>query len=300
MPLDAASPGWADAAPHSRHILCPLPRTLWGAGNGNNSTRVGSEYTCTFERAGGGTLEGSKSLINLGELGKPANTLVEKISDAIGGIARPWQIVRVAQAEAEAEKIRAVTQIEITELQRRAMVRFLAEEAKRQNNIEGITAKALPEVSPEAKPESMEDDWIANFFDKCRLISDEEMQSLWARILAEEANAPGRFSKRTVDLVGTLDKSDALLFAQLCGFAVSLGEMSPLIYEPGDEIYTKQGINFESLSHLESLGLIRFSELAGYVRTGFGRGATYRTFGPESGSNFPNLRTTRCRLERSF
>jgi hypothetical protein len=76
-------------------------------------------------------------------------------------------------------------------------------------------AKALPEVSPEAKPESMEDDWIANFFDKCRLISDEEMQSLWARILAEEANASGRFSKRTVDLVGTLDKSDALLFAQL-------------------------------------------------------------------------------------
>jgi hypothetical protein len=232
-------------------------------------------------------VEGSKSLINLGELGKPANTLVEKISDAIGGIARPWQIVRVAQAEAEAEKIRALTQIEVTELQRRALVRFLAEEAKRQNNIEGITAKALPEVSPEAKPENMEDDWIANFFDKCRLISDGEMQFLWARILAEEANAPGRFSKRTVDLVGTLDRSDALLFAQLCGFAVSLGEMYPLIYEAGDEIYTKQGINFESLSHLESLGLIRFSELAGYLRTGFGQRGNVPYFGTGIWIEFP-------------
>lgn len=30
------------------------------------------------------------------------------------------------------------------------------------------------------------------------------MQTLWARILAGEANAPGKFSKRTVNLVGSL------------------------------------------------------------------------------------------------
>jgi hypothetical protein len=219
------------------------------------------------------------SLVNLGDLAKPATVLVEKISDAIGGIARPWQIVRVAQAEAEAEKLRAATQVEITELQRRAMVRFIAEEAKRQNNIEGITAKALPEVSPEASPEQMEDDWIANFFDKCRLISDEEMQTLWARILAGEANSPGRFSKRTVDLVSTLDKPDALLLGRLCSFGVSLGQICPLIYDPAHEIYTKQGINFESLSHLESIGLIRFAELAGYVRTGLGQKGNVPYFG---------------------
>ena len=35
----------------------------------------------------------------------------------------------------------------------------------------------------------MEEDWIANFFDKCRIVSDSEMQSLWARVLAGEANA---------------------------------------------------------------------------------------------------------------
>jgi len=222
----------------------------------------------------------SKSLVSLGDLGKPANTLIEKISDAIGGIARPWQIVRVAEAEAEAEKIRVATQIEVTELQRRAMVRFIAEEAKRQNNIEGITAKALPAVSPDARPEQMEDDWISHFFEKCRLISNDDMQSLWARILAGEANSPGRFSKRTVDLVGTLDRSDALLFAQLCSFAVSLGEqMFPLVYEPNNEIYKKNGIDFSALSHLESIGLIRFSELAGYVNEGLGQKGNVPYFG---------------------
>lgn len=216
--------------------------------------------------------ESKFSLINLGELAKPANTLVEKISDAIGGIARPWQIVRVAEAEAKAEKIQAVTQVEITKLQRRAMVRFLAEEAKRQNNIESITAKALPEVSPEAKPETMEDDWIANFFDRCRLISDEEMQSLWARVLSGEANSPGRFSRRTVDLLGTLDKSDAMLFARLCCFVVHLvapsGAPCTLVYDQNHDIYTNQGVNFESLAHLDSIGLVRFLELAGYSQAG--------------------------------
>jgi len=229
----------------------------------------------------------SKSLITLGDLGRPANTLVKKISDAIGGIARPWQMVGVAQAEAEAEKIRVAAQIEISELQRRAMVRFITEEAKRQNNIEGITAKALPGVSSEAKPGRMEDDWIANFFDKCRLISDESMQEVWARILAGEANSPGTFSKRTVGLVGTLDKSDGVLFTELCSFAVTLGTMCPLIYDPNHEIYVKHGVNFDTLSHLQSIGLIRFAELAGYIRAGLGQKGNVPYFGTGIWVEFP-------------
>ena len=81
-------------------------------------------------------MSNSNSIINLGELSKPANTLIEKISDAIGGIFKPYQIRRIAQAETEAEKMRAVSQIKITHLQRRALHRFLAEEAKKQDNIE--------------------------------------------------------------------------------------------------------------------------------------------------------------------
>jgi len=41
-------------------------------------------------------------LANLGELTKPASVLIEKISDAVGGVFKPYQIVRVAKAEAEA------------------------------------------------------------------------------------------------------------------------------------------------------------------------------------------------------
>ena len=196
---------------------------------------------------------GNTSLINLGDLSKPANTLIEKISDAIGGLYKPFQIRRVAQAEADADKIRTVTNIEITELQHRAMSRLFAEEAKKQNNIEAITVKALPDINPEARPEDVENDWIANFFDKCRLISDEEMQSLWARILAGEASSPGKFSKRTVNLVGSLDKSDATLFSKLCGFVFMVAGPTAVVFDFNHKIYNDVGVNFGSLSHLESV-----------------------------------------------
>ena len=201
------------------------------------------------------------SLINLGELSKPATVLIEKISDAVGGVFKPAQIVRVAKAEAQADRIRAETQIEISGLQRRAFHRFLEEEAKKQKNIEDITAKALPQLEENSQPNEVEDDWITNFFDRCRLISDDEMQGLWSRVLAGEANAPGTYSKRTVNFLSYLDKNDAELFTKLCGFTWLIGNLVPLIYDEQQQIYNKLGINFNTLSHLESIGLIQFQSL---------------------------------------
>lgn len=228
------------------------------------------------------------SLINIGELSKPATVLIEKISDAIGGILKPWQIQRVAQAEAEAERIRAVSQIEITELQRRALQRFIAEEAKKQNNIESITAKALPQVEENAEPQNMEDDWITNFFDKCRLISDEEMQVLWSKVLAGEANSPGTYSKRTVNFLSSLDKSDAILFQSLCSFCWFLGNLVPLIYDVDAPIYNRRGIYFNSLKHLDEIGLLSFENLAGYRRLHLPKKTTIFYYGTPINIEFEN------------
>lgn len=206
----------------------------------------------------------STALVNIGELSKPATVLIEKISDAIGGIFQPWQIRRVAEAEADAERIKAVTQIDITKLQRRALKRFIAEEAKKQNNIESITAKALPQVKENAQPQNIEDDWIVNFFDKCKLISNEEMQTLWSRILAGESNFPGTYSKRTVNLLGSLDRSDAILFQTMCNFGWALRGTVPLIYDTEAKIYEHHGITFNALKHLDDIGLISFDSVAGY------------------------------------
>ena len=81
---------------------------------------------------------GSLVNIDFGSLSKPATVLIEKISDAVGGIAKPGQIIRVAKAEADAEVIKARARIEISELEERALHRMVREEGLRQENIESI------------------------------------------------------------------------------------------------------------------------------------------------------------------
>lgn len=206
------------------------------------------------------------SLINFGDIAKPADTLIKKVSKAVGGIFEPYQIKRLAKAEAEASVIKAQTEIQITELHRRAMHRFIEEEANKQKNIEDITNQALPLLSENTDAEKMDDDWVTNFFDKSRIVSDQEMQRLWAQVLAGEANAPGTYSKRTVNFLGDLDKVDADLFSKLCGFGWQIGDVVPLVFKIQAKIYEENGVTFDALSHLESIGLIQFNHLSGFRR----------------------------------
>jgi hypothetical protein len=209
----------------------------------------------------------SISIVNLGKLSKPADTLIKKVSSAVGGIFEPWQIKRIAKADAEASLIKAKAEIEVTDLHRRAMHRFVEEEANRQENMETITEKAIPQLEDGSNPSKMEDDWVTNFFDKSRIVSDSDMQNLWASVLAGEANSPGTYSKRTVNFLGDLDKRDAELFSALCSFGWFVGNFTPLIFDVMASIYNDKGIDFNSLTHLDNIGLIQFSNISGFVLT---------------------------------
>ena len=211
------------------------------------------------------------ALIDLGDLSKPATVLVEKVCNAVGIIFEPTRIKRNARAEAEASKIAALAQIELKEIERRALERLVHQEARKQENIESITSQAAGALPPNANVEALDEDWVAHFFKQCDTVSDKEMQSLWSRLLVGEATTPGTFSKRTVDFVSTIDKKDAALFTSFCQFAWMLGELCPLLYDVQNEIYTKHGINFVSLKHLDSIGLISFESVSGYQRQGFGK-----------------------------
>jgi hypothetical protein len=219
------------------------------------------------------------SLINLGDLSKPATILIEKVSNAVGIIYEPSRIIRKARAEAEAEKIKAISKIELTELESRGVERFIQQEARKQENIEQITAQAAAQLTHDAKVENLDEDWVAYFFKQCDTVSDSDMRSLWARLLSGEASNPGTFSKRTVDFVSSIDKKDAAIFTTFCQFVWLIGEPIPLIFEIENEIYTKHGISFTTLKHLDSIGLISFESVAGYIRKGFNKYAHLYYYG---------------------
>ena len=208
--------------------------------------------------------------LNLGGLAKPATALVDKVGGALGGpfrgAFRPMQIRRVAEAEGDSIRILAQADADAAEIRLRAAERVLAEEMRNQANIESTLGRALPHIAEEAEPEKMEDDWIVNFFDKCRIVSDEQMQDVWARILAGEANNPGTFSRKTINILADMDKADAELFATLCRFVWTIhgAEVAPI--NETEPVCSDHGITIESLTELESLGLIRRTPLSFSMR----------------------------------
>jgi hypothetical protein len=205
------------------------------------------------------------------EMGGAATTLIklsnskvaEKLIDKIAGILEiryePTRIVRAAHAEAEADKIKAVGRIEINELERRALERMVREEGRHQYNMEAITSKAAMKLSEGARPEDIDDDWLVDFFEKCRSVGDETMQDLWAKLLSEEANNPNTFNRQVVGIVSTMGKSQAQLFERLCNYSWTWTFTTPLypfVFDLNDEIYSFRFMTLNDVSELESLGLV--------------------------------------------
>ena len=63
-----------------------------------------------------------------------------------------------AAAKADAAMIEAKSHIQIGDLERRALTRFVVEQTREQKNIEDITTKALPNLNTGSDPSKMDED----------------------------------------------------------------------------------------------------------------------------------------------
>ena len=205
----------------------------------------------------------------------------------VGGLRAAWGkllacIPAVARKKGEAAIIEAETAVEVKKTEARGIIEtddmlrrhgLLAE--WQQGNINSIVRKADGMKQPGDKQNfrNLDKDWVADYLDKCKNDSDEEMQSLWAKILAGEADKPGSFSKSTVDAVSKLSKEDALLFAYFCQFVWTIdndnGDGRPLIYSENNDVYNVSYRIFEVVKHLDYLRLVSDSGAGGYVNMFF-------------------------------
>lgn len=192
------------------------------------------------------------TVFNAGDWSIPANTLVKKISKCIGTVFGPVG----AGANALSKTINAHGDAKAMDIAQRASQRREIEEIRHQSNMESILRKAWPHVSEDTEPEKINDDWVANFFDQCKIVSDEEVQEVWARVLAGECNRPGAFSRRTINRLRDLDRDDCLLFTHLQRYHWLIENQSyPLVLEPSD-LYLNGLKVTDPLSHLIEIGLI--------------------------------------------
>lgn len=208
-------------------------------------------------------------------LSDPLSKLLETVSGGIGKVYEPIHIKRMAKAKAEELKlISAAVSDNITlptiyengkitvdstnfeELMKRTQERFLFQELSKQSNIDAVVTKAYTELE---KEESVSDipvdkDWTSRFFDSVANVSNEEMQDIWAKILAGEVKQPGSFSLRMLDVIKNISKYEAEAFQKASPLLIG-GEKEIFIVAE-DKIYEKYSLNFSDILLLDECGLI--------------------------------------------
>lgn len=206
-----------------------------------------------------------KSLVELGKLTEPATALIEKISNAVGILYEPRRIIKLAEAQAHADLINFNSKKNLTDLEQRAIASLIEKEKIKQDNVEKITINAISSLSNDAKPEEISNDWLNYFFNQCEIITEPDMQRVWGEMLARKASSSTEYSKRTLSVLATLEPSDARLFTKFCAFTATIaGIPELLIYSNDANIYVDNEVDFGNALHIQSLGLIHFSD-SGYA-----------------------------------
>ena len=162
-------------------------------------------------------------LSNIADISKSAAKLTETLSKGVGGIFAPSQIKRISKAKIDVEKAAFEAEKEILQTiednpqlfsKENILVRAILKNGckifNEQLNIDSLLNKAYEQIEfVEVNDEEVEVDWLSDFFEKVKNISEDESQLIWAQILAGEVAKPGSFSMSTLNLLKSMNKKNA-------------------------------------------------------------------------------------------
>ena len=166
------------------------------------------------------------------------------------------KIIAKAQSEAkelyiEVQKEESLRTVQISRDDITQRIEF--QERKRLANIENVVREAANTLADKKIADHEPDaDWTARFFDYAQDISSEDMQKIWAKILAGEVERPGRISLRTMDTLRNMTRKDAKLFEEIADFVIG----NEFIFYEETHLEHYRVMKFENILHLQDCGLI--------------------------------------------
>ena len=225
--------------------------------------------------------------VNVPAIEKLVDYTASGVGSVAGSMLAPWQARREARAkriaaegdakvlliqakaQSEAREIlvsdatNLIGELDITD---RVNQRISFQDEKRQLNIESVVGKTAMQLGDKSVADTESDhDWTARFFNDVQDVSSEDMQSLWAKILAGEIERPGSTSIRTLGILKNLDQSTAHLFRKFCSACIFLSPDKNAIIDArvpslgGNAAHNSlqsYGLSFGVLNRLNEHGLI--------------------------------------------
>ena len=163
-------------------------------------------------------------------------------------------IIAKARAEAQQYLVSPDTEVhgEVNITREDIIQRIEFQERKRLANIKSVVDYAADELGDkEVLDHEPDPDWTARFFNEVQDVSSEDMQKIWAKILAGEVESPGRTSLRTLDTLRNMTKRDAEMFRDICEFVIS----DAFVFY-NNLVESIEAFKYNNLLHLQDCGLV--------------------------------------------
>ena len=146
--------------------------------------------------------------------------------------------------------------------------RLKAQEILKQVNIESVlehTQTVLEENKEKgddnASSEPLNNDFLTQFINGAGEISDQEMQQLWAKLLAGEIKQPHSFSLRTLNKLKMMTTNEAKLFEKVAPYIIS----NDCVIN-NEKIINNYGIKFEDLIALNDCGIVNLERMSKVIK----------------------------------
>lgn len=172
---------------------------------------------------------------DLAGLSEPVCRVIDCLWKGISSVSSPIVYKRMERAKMQMEKQRS-DQSAVASLKEAMAQDFIAvarttRDRQEITNIASIYGKAIQELQVidylQLPDREVSPEWAAYFYDSAKDCDDEEVQELWAKVLAGEIQDPGKFYKRTINNLRLVEKHEAEWFCRLCQFIME-GAYFPL------------------------------------------------------------------------
>lgn len=135
---------------------------------------------------------------------------------------------------------------------------ILSDEINKQMNIEKIASKCMDYIDKDYIPhEEVDDDWLYTFRDSVKNISSEDLQVIWAKLLADEIQSPSTYSLRTLNILKNMSRQEAQMFKKFIGLTIVDVEGKNRISTDDTDILKKYGITYDDILLLKEVGLVQ-------------------------------------------
>lgn len=120
-------------------------------------------------------------------------------------------------------------------------------------------------------------EWLERFMDSAGFVSEEQVQTMWAKILAKEFEKPGSTPLNMIRVLSEITPKSAQAFQKICNMkriSVAVDSngkgkwfRSDIVvpYEGNESELRNIGLSFSVFNELDTLGLIKFDTVAGFA-----------------------------------